>query len=246
MVSIILPTYNEAGNIEELIDLIMAEVPAPVEAIVVDDDSPDKTWEIAEGLKSKYSNVKVLRRINESGLTSAISDGVKMAEGDVVVWMDADLSIPPAKIKDLLAKIEEGYDVVVGSRYIPGGGTVIIEKEDDSLVLVILSFVLNFTIQKLLDPTFHDYTSGFIALRKEVVEHIGLKGDHGEYFISLVYKSMKSGYKVIEVPYVLGSRVYGVSKTGTRWWQYFHKGLKYLAVTISMIFYRPRKRPASK
>ncbi|MCP5052380.1 MAG: glycosyltransferase, partial [bacterium] len=173
MISVILPTYNEAGNIEELIDLIMKEVPAPVEAVVVDDDSPDKTWEIAEGLKSKYSNVKVLRRINKSGLTSAIRDGVKLAEGDVIVWMDADLSIPPAKIKDLLAKIEEGYDVVVGSRYIPGGGTVIIEKEDDSLVLVILSFVLNFAIQKLLDPTFHDYTSGFIALRKEVVENIG-------------------------------------------------------------------------
>lgn len=246
MISIILPTYNEAGNIEQLVDMIMKEIPAPVEVIVVDDDSPDKTWEIAEGLKFKHSNVKVLRRINKSGLTSAIRDGVKIAEGDILVWMDADLSIPPAKVNDLLAKIAEGYDVVVGSRYIPGGGTVIIEKEDDSLVLVILSFVLNFAIQKLLDPTFHDYTSGFIALRKPVVEHIGLNGDHGEYFISLVYKSMKCGYKVTEVPYVLGSRAYGISKTGTRWWQYFHKGIKYMAVTVSMIFYRPGRRPPAK
>lgn len=242
MISVILPTYDEAGNIEELIDLVMKEIPGPLEVIVVDDNSPDQTWKIAENLKSKYDNLKVLRRINESGLTSAIRAGIELSEGDVLVWMDADLSIHPAKTPDLLKKIEEGYDLVIGSRYIMGGGTVIIEKEDDSLVLVILSFVLNFIIQKLLDPSIHDYTSGFIAVRRKVVEEIPLKGDHGEYFISLTYKALKNGFKVVEVPYILGARKYGVSKTGTHWWQYFQKGINYLAVTFSMVFYRGKAR----
>lgn len=238
MISVILPTYDESGNISKMIDLLMQEVPKPMEVVVVDDDSPDKTWEIAEGLKEKYDNLKVLHRIGKSGLTSAIRDGIKLSEGDVLVWMDADLSIPPSKIPNLIEKIEDGYDLVIGSRYIPGGGTVIIEKEDDSLVLVILSFVLNLLIQKLLDPSVHDYTSGFIAVRRKVVDEIKLRGNHGEYFISLTYKALKHGYKVTEVPYILGSREYGVSKTGTRWWQYFEKGIDYLMVTFKMLFYK--------
>ncbi len=240
MLSIILPTYNESGNIARMIERIMKEVTLPLEVIVVDDDSPDKTWEVAEETQKTYPNVRVLRRIGKSGLTSAIVDGIKMAKGDVFVWMDADLSIPPSKIPELMEKIDEGNDVVIASRYVVGGGTVIIEKEDDSLVLVILSFVLNWFIQRVLDPRIHDYTSGFIAVRKRVTDRIEIKGDHGEYFISLTYKALKDGFKVVEIPYILGARDYGVSKTGTRWWHYFQKGFKYLGVTLSMLFYRGR------
>ncbi len=240
MLSIILPTYNESGNIARMIEWIMEEVSLPLEVIIVDDDSPDKTWEVAEETQKTYPNVRVLRRIGKSGLTSAIVDGIEIAKGDVFVWMDADLSISPAKIPELMKKIDEGNDVVIASRYVVGGGTVIIEKEDDSLVLVILSFVLNWFIQRMLDPRIHDYTSGFIAIRKRVAEHVEIKGDHGEYFISLTYKALKDGFKVVEIPYILGARDYGVSKTGTRWWHYFQKGFKYLGVTISMLFYRSR------
>jgi len=240
MLSIILPTYNESGNIGRMIEWIMKEVPQPLEVIVVDDDSPDKTWEVAEETQKTYPNVKVLRRVGKSGLTSAIVDGIEMSKGDVLVWMDADLSISPAKIPELMEKINEGNDMVIASRYVVGGGTVIIEKEDDSLVLVILSFVLNWFIQRALDPRIHDYTSGFIAIRRRVAKHIEIKGDHGEYFISLTYKALKDGFKVVEIPYILGARDYGVSKTGTRWWHYFQKGFKYLGVTIAMLFYRGR------
>ena len=238
MVSVILPTYNESGNIGKLIDLIFEQIPAPLEVVVVDDDSPDHTWEVAEGLKAKYGAIKVLRRVGKSGLTSALRDGIEIADGDIMVWMDADLSIPPSKVPELLQKIHEGYDVVIGSRYVPGGGSVIIEKEDDSLVLVILSFILNLVIQKVLDPSIHDYTSGFVAIRKRVLDSFTLKGEHGEYFISMVYKALKNGFRVTEVPYILGSRYYGVSKTGTRWWHYLEKGMAYLKVAFSMLFYR--------
>ena len=241
MVSIILPTYNESGNIGELIDLIFQHIPTPMEVVVVDDDSPDHTWEVAEGLKAKYgSSIQVVRRIGKRGLTSALRDGIQMAKGDIMVWMDADLSIPPSKVPELLQKINEGYYVVIGSRYVSGGGTVFIEKEDDSLVLAILSFILNLVIQKILDPSIHDYTSGFVAIRKKVLDRLKLKGDHGEYFISMTYKALKNGFRVTEVPYILGSRSYGVSKTGTHWWHYFQRGTHYLIVTFSMLFYQKR------
>tara|TARA_B100000686_G_C16790236_1_gene978162 strand:- start:1091 stop:1822 length:732 start_codon:yes stop_codon:yes gene_type:complete len=243
MISIILPTYNESGNIDKLIELLYEHVSAPVEVVVVDDDSPDRTWEVAEGMKTRYPTVKVLRRIGKNGLTSALKDGIQAAEGDIMVWMDADLSIPPSKIPELMEKINEGYDLVIGSRYVPGGGTVIIEKEDDSLVLAILSFILNLIIQKVLDPSIHDYTSGFVAVRKTVLDRVKLKGDHGEYFISMTYKAIKNGFRVTEVPYILGSRSYGVSKTGTRWWHYFLKGFNYLIVTFSMLFYDKSAKP---
>ena len=155
-----------------------------------------------------------------------------------MVGMDADLSIPPSKVPEPLQKIDAGYDLVIGSRYVPGGGTVFIEKEDDSLVLAILSFILNLVIRRILDPSIHDYTSGFVAVRKKVLEIVKLKGNHGEYFISMTYKTLKNGFRVTEVPYILGSRSYGVSKTGTRWWHYFQKGINYLVVTFSMLFYR--------
>ena len=240
MISVILPTYDESGNIAKLINLLMQDVPGPMEVVVVDDDSPDKTWEIAEGLKQKYSNLKVIRRVGKSGLTSAIRDGIRLSEGDILVWMDADMSIPPSKIVDLIEKIEDGYDLVIGSRYVPGGGTVIIEKEDDSLVLVVLSVLLNLFIQRLLDPSVHDYTSGFIAVRRKVVDEIKLQGKHGEYFISLTYKALKHGFRVSEIPYILGTREYGISKTGTRWWQYFQKGIDYLMVALKMVFYKAK------
>jgi dolichol-phosphate mannosyltransferase len=182
----------------------------------------------------------VLRRIGKSGLTSAIVDGIEMSKVDVLVWMDADLSISPSKFPELMEKIDEGNDMVIGSRYVVGGGTIIIKKEDDSLVLVILNFVLNWFIQRALDPRIHDYTSGFIAIHRQVAEHIKIKGDHGKYFISLTYKSLKDGFKVVEIPYILGACDYGVSKTGTRWWHYFQKGFKHLGVTISMLFYLGR------
>ena len=241
MISIILPTYNESGNIPKLIAQINKEVSKPVEVVVVDDDSPDKTWEIAEKMKQQYDNIQVYRRIKKSGLTSAIRDGIKLAKGNIIVWMDADLSIPPSKISKMVEKIREGNDVVIGSRYIPGGGTVIIEKEDDSLILVIMSFILNGFISKLLGPAISDYTSGFIALRREVLENIKLKGNHEEYFIGLVYKAHMDGYKVTEIPYILGTREYGVSKTGTHWWEYFVKGLDYLIATFRLIFYKGKK-----
>ena len=233
-VSIVLPTYNEKDNILDLIRAIQIKVNREVEIIVVDDDSPDKTWQLVEHLEN--DNIKLLRRKNQRCLTTAISDGISMANEDVVVWMDTDLSMPPEKINDLLMKIDEGYDIAVGSRYIPGGGTVIIEKSQDSMLSAVLSFVMNFFIQRLLDPSFKDYTSGFIAVRKEVFGNIELRGDYGEYFIDFIYRAIKKGFKVVEIPYILQARKYGESKTGTNFFHYCKRGIKYLLTTLRLRF----------
>ena len=234
-VSIILPTYNEKDNISPLILGIQSQLNnQEYEITVVDDDSPDGTWRIVQELKKNDEKINLIRRRGRSGLTSAISEGIDSSSGDIIVWMDADLSMPPEKIKDLLERVNDGYDLSVASRYVPGGGIVLIEKSQDSFLSAILSFVMNFVIQHLLDSSFKDYTSGFIAVKKEVLENIKLRGDYGEYFIDFVYRSMKKGYKVTEVPYICGARQYGISKTGSNLLQYVKRGQKYIWTAVRL------------
>jgi dolichol-phosphate mannosyltransferase len=233
-ISIVLPTYNEKDNIIVLIKSIQKSLNCSPEIIIVDDDSPDETWKLVEELQD--DNVKLLRRKNQRCLTTAISDGISLSSGDVVVWMDTDLSMRPDKIPDLLNKIDEGYDISVGSRYIPDGGTVIVEKSQDSMLSVVSSFVMNFFIQRLLDPSFKDYTSGFIAVRRKVLEDIKLRGDYGEYFIDFIYRAIRKGYRVIEVPYILQARKYGESKTGSNFFQLSRRGLKYIFTSLRLRF----------
>lgn len=238
-VSVILPTYNEKDNVTPLILEIQKHLKGrDYEIIVVDDDSPDGTWKLVESIKKKDGPVKLIRRQGRTGLTSAISEGIDSSSGSVIVWMDADLSMPPEKIKSLLEKIDDGYDIAVASRYVAGGGMVIIESSEDSFFSAILSFAMNFAIQKLLDPSFKDYTSGFIAVKKNVLEDIILRGDYGEYFIDFIYKAIKKKYKIIEIPYVSGARRFGKSKTGSNLFEYFSRGKKYIWTAVRVKFTR--------
>lgn len=233
-ITVILPTYNEKGNIKHLISAILKNVDRRVEILVVDDNSPDGTWKVVEDMAKENNNITLLRRMNKRGLTSALSDGIKLAKGSIIAWMDTDLSMPPEKLKELIQKIESGYDIAVGSRYVAGGGMVIISKSQDTLFPAVLSYIANFMIQKILDSSFHDYTSGFIAIRKKVLQKVELKGDYGEYFIDLIYRSIKKGYKVIELSYISLAREHGISKTGTNFSQYLKRGTKYLWTIIKL------------
>lgn len=168
-VTVVLPTYNEKENIGRLISAIQENLGESTEILVVDDDSPDGTWKVVEDMAKENKNITLLRRMNKRGLTSALSDGIKSARGSVIAWMDTDLSMPPQKLKELTQKIADGYDVAVGSRYVAGGGMVIVTKSQDALLPSVLSYFMNFIIPKILDSSFHDYTSGFIAIRKKVL-----------------------------------------------------------------------------
>lgn len=234
--SVILPTYNEKDNIGPLIRDVFLHVGKDAEIIVVDDDSPDGTWREVEELAKSQNNLSLLRRINKKGLVSAINDGIAMAKGEIVIWMDCDLSMPPIKIKDLLARIDQGYDAAVASRFVKGGGVEIITESQDNILSYLLSLALNSFIQKVLGFSFKDYTSGFIAIKKQILVGIPLKGDYGEYFIDLMYRTMKKGFKVIEIPYLCKARQKGVSKTGTNIFQYLKRGRKYIGVTLRLKF----------
>jgi dolichol-phosphate mannosyltransferase len=244
-VSVLMPTYNEAGNIQDLIretTRALSEAGVPQhEIIVIDDDSPDRTWELASQTSGVDGRtVSVIRRTRDRGLTASLRDGIRASRFEVVVWMDCDFSHPPDKIPQMLYMIGQGYDVVVNSRYAVGGG------EDRSgkggVIQLLLSRLLNWGIRFLLKPSFSDYTSGFVAVRRSVLQQFELRGDYGEYFIDFIFRVIRSRrFRVCELPYIAPPRRRGESKTGTNFAQYLKRGSKYLwAVLRVRLFPGPR------
>lgn len=238
MISIILPTYNEAQNIIPLIQAIDREVTLPHEIIVVDDKSADGTSEIVASFikkhKSKYIRLETRRR--DHGLTKSIRHGIDKARGGVFVWMDCDFSHPPSILPLLISKITHGYDIAVGSRYVPAGQPKRLAKDSgESMSVIILSKMLNKLCMALFGNDFHDYTSGFVSVSKTVVDNIRLRGDYGEYFIDFIVRAKRQGYKIAEIPFVNASRLYGESKTGGSLTLLFKRGLKYITVVILLL-----------
>jgi dolichol-phosphate mannosyltransferase len=237
-VSIIMPTYNEGGNIQSLIlDVCKYLQVANIqnfEIVVVDDDSPDLTWKIAaETELVDCSKLHIIRRMENHGLTASLREGITASRFDVIVWMDCDYSHPPEKIPQMLYMIDQDYDVVVNSRYTIGGGEERIGKGGP--IQLILSKLLNWSVRFMLTPSFSDYTSGFIAIRRKVLDEIELRGDYGEYFIDLIYRVIKAKkFSICELPYVAAARRSGESKTGTNLIQYFRRGWKYLLTVIRL------------
>jgi dolichol-phosphate mannosyltransferase len=233
-VSVVFPTYNEKDNIGPLIEEVLRFTPEGTEVIVVDDDSPDGTWKIVQEMQKTVPGLRLIHRTTERGLTSALRAGIAAARGEVVVWSDCDFSMPPAKVEDLLAEIARGADVAVGSRFVEGGGVRIVHGSGDTLMAYLMSRTLNRFIRRLLGRDFHDYTSGFIAVRKTVLDRIPLRGGYGEYFIDLVYRAKRLGFKLVESPYLCVERRSGVGKTGQKFSQYIRKGWKYVWLTVKL------------
>jgi dolichol-phosphate mannosyltransferase len=239
-VSVVFPTYNEKDNIGPLIEEVLRHTPPNTEVIVVDDDSPDGTWKVVEGMQARLPNLRLIHRTTERGLTSALRAGIDAAEGAVIVWADCDFSMPPAKVEDLLAQISSGADIAVGSRFVEGGGVRIIHGSGDTLMAYLMSRTLNGFVRRVLGRSFHDYTSGFIAARREVLRRIPLKGGYGEYFIDLVHRARKLGFEVVESPYLCVERRSGVGKTGQKFGDFIRKGWRYVWLTVKLRFTRIR------
>ena len=200
------------------------------EVLVVDDDSPDGTGDVVRELKEIYPNLSLLTRTENKGLVPAICAGVKAAKHDICLWMDADMSMPPSFIPQLIEAVEKGADLAFGSRYIPGGGikgceparrdkTPLLQvwrnvrDSEDSFISIMISKVGNNLMRVLLDPALHDYTSGFFAARRALLDDVGIRGIFVDYCIILSYKALKKGYNVVELPLVVCPRKYGSSKT---------------------------------
>lgn len=163
VLSIVLPTFNEAANVPLLLERIRSALHADsYEVIVVDDDSPDQTWKVAEELTTKHPELRVVRRIDRRGLSSAVTEGFREAKGDVLLVMDADLQHDPSTIARLLEEIVKGADIAVASRYIEGGtvGHWVRGRR-------ILSKTATFLARKLPPVEVSDPMSGFFAIRRE-------------------------------------------------------------------------------
>ena len=204
-ISIILPTYNEKENILKVIKLLKKNINNPLEIIVVDDNSPDRTWEIVE--KSKFKNVKIIRRIEHRNLSGSIARGICDAKGDIIVWMDADMSHPPEIVPELVQAAEK-YDVVIASRYADNG------KDARSVIRRITSRIINLFASYLLGFKINDWSTGFIAAQRNVFDKIKLTNEvYGEYCISFLYSCIRNGFTVKEIGFVNAERTKGHSKT---------------------------------
>jgi len=237
-VSVIMPTYNEAGNIADLIretrTRMMQYGVQKFEIIVVDDNSPDETWKFAAKAIPADKRIRVIRRMKDHGLTRSISEGINAARHPVIIWMDCDFSHPPRYIPQLLFMIDQGFEVAVNSRYTVGGGEDRAGK--GGKLQLFLSRALNWGTRFVLYPSFSDYTSGFIAIRKSVLKELPLRGDYGEYFIDLIFRIMSRNFKVCELPYFAEPRKSGESKTGTNLTQYWRRGRKYIWTILRLRF----------
>ncbi len=240
--TVILPTYNERDNIPLLIEGILRHVrPYPatpgMQVLVVDDDSPDGTGQVVAEIAARDGRVRLLRRTTERGLTSAIWAGIRAADTDAVSWMDCDLAMPPEVLPALLARLEAGADLALGSRYVPGGKDV-----GHSLLARAFSVTINLLASLLLGWRVRDYTSGFIAARRSIFAlapgsgqgKLTLTGDYGEYCIDLLARAQRLGLRVEEVPYVCGARFSGESKTGANVADYLRRGWKYVVTILRL------------
>jgi len=236
-ISVILPTYNEVDNIHSMIDDICGQLGNHrYEIIVVDDNSPDGTWKKVEKISKYNSNVRLIRRTAGQNLTSAIREGIHQSHGALISWMDSDLSMPPKLLPELIHQTQHnGFDIAVGSRYVKGGGFVIVSGGMDSIMPAFLSSTMNYFIRAFLSHRFNDYTSGFVVARKEVFKIIKLSGSYGEYFIDFIFRSMKKGYKVVEVPYICQPRLHGKSKTGNNLPDYLRRSTKYFFTVTRLV-----------
>ncbi|MCX5701657.1 MAG: glycosyltransferase [Candidatus Omnitrophica bacterium] len=236
-ISVILPTYNERENISELMGelsfYISKYIGDDFELLVVDDDSPDKTWQEAERYSEIDHRIRLIHRTGQRSLALAISEGIREAKGGIIAWMDCDFSMPTYRLVELIKKVFEGYDVAVGSRFVKGGKDV--RGPADSWSIVILSRLMNSFISFVLGASFKDYTSGFVAVRRTIFDNgIKINGNYGEYFIDFIYNSRKRGYKIIELPYYCLPRRRGYSKTGSNLWDYLRIGWVYVLFTLKL------------
>jgi dolichol-phosphate mannosyltransferase len=217
---LVMPTYNEAANIAGILHATHAELgrlaPGEFRILVVDDSSPDGTGELAEGVARELGDIEVLHRPGKSGLGHAYLAGFGRAlEGgaELVIEMDSDFSHDPRYLGELLEGAEDA-DLVLGSRYVDGGGV-----RDWGLLRRVISRGGGTYARVILGVAVQDLTGGFKCIRREVLERIELETIQAEGYvfqIEVTYRALLAGFRVREVPIVFRDRTAGTSKMSTR------------------------------
>jgi dolichol-phosphate mannosyltransferase len=216
LLSLVIPTYKERDNIKNVVrilSLLLDEcIPGDYELIVVDDDSPDRTWEVAESLTQEYRQLRVMRRQNERGLSSAVIRGWQAARGRVLGVIDGDLQHPPEVLTQLLRAIQKDADMAVGSRHVDGGGVSswsfvrrFLSRGAQVLGLIILPDVLS----RVSDPM-----SGYFMVRRSSIAGVTLNPVGYKILLEVIGRG-KIG-EIAEVGYVFCERVKGESKVTSK------------------------------
>jgi dolichol-phosphate mannosyltransferase len=209
---VILPTYNEAENLERIVGAVLEQLPESRRVLIVDDNSPDGTGEIADRLASSDESVAVLPRPRKEGLGPAYLAGFRVAldgGAERIIEMDADFSHDPAYLPRLIEATEHA-DLAIGSRYVPGGGVT----EWGPMRRFISRGGSTYARLALRLPV-RDLTGGFKCFRRVVLESIDLDTIEARGYafqVETTYRALKSGFRVTEVPIVFKDRVDGTSK----------------------------------
>jgi dolichol-phosphate mannosyltransferase len=231
--SVIVPTFNESKNIREMVSRLTQLLDGPFgtayEVIVVDDNSPDRTWEQAQALMAEYPQLRVMRRQSERGLSTAVIRGWQAARGEVLAVIDADLQHPPEITLALAKEIERGADMAVASRHIEGGGVSdwsllrrVVSRTAQLIGLVILPGVVG----RVSDPM-----SGYFMIRRSALQGVELNPLGYKILIEVLGRSRCRW--IGEVPYVFRERVEGESKaTGMVYFDYLRHLLRLRISTL--------------
>ncbi|MFZ0975791.1 MAG: polyprenol monophosphomannose synthase [Solirubrobacteraceae bacterium] len=217
---VVIPTYNEAANIEGIVGAAVAELdrvaPDVYRILIVDDNSPDGTGQIADRLSAGQPQVEVMHRAAKTGLGHAYLAGFARAlsgGAELVIEMDADFSHDPRYLGPMLDAAKEA-DLVLGSRYVEGGGV-----EDWGLLRRLISRGGGFYARKILGVQIHDLTGGFKCIHRRVLETIQLETIRAEGYvfqIEVTYRALRAGFRVKEIPIVFRDRSVGSSKMSAR------------------------------
>ena len=216
MNTIVLPTYNERENLPRALDRIREVADGrgiQLHTLIVDDNSPDGTGRLADQLAEKHPDVSVLHRSEKEGLGKAYIAGFRHAMengADLLFEMDADLSHDAAYLPDFLRLIEQGADIVLGSRYVKGGGV-----ENWPLARKVISRGGSLYSRIILGLPYHDLTGGYKCFRRQVLEALDLDaiGASGYGFqIEMTYRAHKAGFTIKELPIIFVDRQVGDSK----------------------------------
>ena len=228
-VSIILSTYNEKLSIEFTISELIKNLPG-VEIIVVDDNSPDGTLEILK--KINYENMKIFSRQKTKGLASAFLLGLINTKSDVIGWVDSNMGQVVKRFPDMLRELDNN-DIVILSRYIPGG------HDERGRFRVIVSSLLNKFTKFVLRSKISDLSSGIFLMKRRVLDDVvPVAKGHGEFIIEFFYMAEKKGNKIAEIPYTHPVDLEGNSKSFPNLAKFLQFGFFYFVRIIQILLKR--------
>ena len=228
-VSIILSTYNESESIKYTIDELIKNI-KDVEIIVVDDNSPDGTFEILKNIN--YSNLKIYNRKKNKGLASAFLLGLINANGNIIGWLDSNMGVLAQKFPQMISNLDSS-DIVLLSRYVDGG------SDQRNIVRVIASQMINYVARFLLRSKIKDLSSGIFVMKREVLlDVVPIATGHGEFFVEFLYKAEKRGNKISEIPYDHPVDIEGNSKSFPNLYKFMLFGFFYVLRLFQSLFRR--------